>query len=56
MFLPHITVDATGHSVLSEVDLKMTGPGGAAASSRMPRSLPYPRLSTSLPLMMSSER
>ena len=31
MFLPHITVDATGHSVLNEVDLKMTGPGGVAA-------------------------
>ena len=31
MFLPHITVDATGHSVLNEVDLKMTGPGGTAA-------------------------
>jgi len=29
MLMPHIYTDATGHSVLSEVDLNMTGPGGA---------------------------
>jgi hypothetical protein len=31
MLLPHIFTDATGHSVLDEVDLRMTAPGGAAA-------------------------
>lgn len=31
MILPHITTDAEGHSVLSEIELKMMGPGGAAA-------------------------
>ncbi len=30
MLLPHIYTDATGHSVLDEIELKMTGPGGAA--------------------------
>lgn len=35
MLLPHITTDATGHSVLSEVELKMTGPGGAAAADNV---------------------
>jgi hypothetical protein len=29
MLLPHLYTDATGHSVLDEVELKMTGPGGA---------------------------
>jgi hypothetical protein len=32
MFLPHMTTDATGHSVLGEIELKMAGPGGAAVS------------------------
>jgi hypothetical protein len=31
MLLPHIYSDATGHSLLDEIDLKMTGPGGAQA-------------------------
>ena len=31
MLLPHIYTDATGHSVLDEIELKMTGPGGAEA-------------------------
>src|SRR5688572_14122357 len=32
MLLPHLIMDANGHSVLTETDLKMTGPGGAAAA------------------------
>jgi uncharacterized cupin superfamily protein len=28
MFLPHLIVDANGHSVLTETDLKMAAPGG----------------------------
>jgi hypothetical protein len=35
MLLPHITTDATGHSVLGEIELKMAGPGGAAAADNV---------------------
>jgi uncharacterized cupin superfamily protein len=31
MWLPHIYTDSSGQSVLDEVELKMSGPGGAAA-------------------------
>lgn len=33
MLLPRIYTDANGHSLLDEVDLKMTGPGGAEAAA-----------------------
>ena len=29
MLMPYIYTDSTGHSLLDEIDLKMTGPGGA---------------------------
>ena len=31
MLMPHIYSDATGHSVSSDIDLRMTAPGGAEA-------------------------
>ena len=35
MFLPHLTNDAHGHSMLGEIELKMLGPGGAAAAENV---------------------